>query len=204
MNMRLNFSYRHTIQISTDMRTNFDKRQTVSAIVKGDKALPIVSYLRQGEVLLWSGQPNLDCYQKQKRIEARPAFISAALLMWIFGLISLSANGFCSPNILGFTAGCIILLCFNVIGKSQSASTWWYAVTDQRIMSDYPTEDAEIIWQLSLANINKMSLKKNTQTTGTIHFNFYFLHQKCVPFECIDDAETVYKIIADARDAFAS
>ena len=97
-----------------------------------------------------------------------------------------------------------MLLCFNMIGRSQSAPTWWYAVTDQRIRSDYPTEDAEIIWQLSLANINKMSLKKNTQTNGTIDFNFYFPHQKCVPFECIDDAETVYKIIADARDAFAS
>ena len=186
------------------MCTNFDKGQTVSAIVKGDKALPIVSYLRQGEVLLWSGQSNFDCYQKQKRIEARPAFIGSALLMWVISLISLFANGFCSPNILGFTAGWIILLCFNVIGKSQSAPKWWYAVTDQRIMSDYPTEDAEIIWQLSLANINKITLKKNTQTTGTIHFNFYFLHQKCVSFECIDEAETVYKIIADARKAFAS
>jgi len=204
LNMTPSFSHRHTIQISTDMRANFDKRQTASAIVKGDKALPIVSYLRQGEVLLWSGQPNLDCYQKQKRIEARPAFIGSALMMWVISLISLFANGFCSPNILGFTAGWIILLCFNVIGKSQSAPKWWYAVTDQRIMSDYPTEDAEIIWQLSLANINKITLKKNTQITGTIHFNFYFLHQKCVSFECIDEAETVYKIIADARKAFAS
>lgn len=155
--------------------------------------------MKEGELLLWTGKPNLECYFSQRKKRAVLIFLGGTLFSWIAGFASFAVNEFAFLTIPLFVLGVFSLLFMKVSSRNRVAPQWWYAVTDKRILSNYPTEDVEIIWQLPLAGVRKMSVRKHTQTAGTIEFNSTFMHQNCIPFECIEDAEVVYSIIEEAR-----
>ena len=120
--------------------------------------------------------------------------------MWLLSLISFAVNGSSRLTVYLFVVGIFSLLAMKAFNGNRATPKWWYAVTDQRILSDYPTEDAEVIWQVPLARILNMRLKEHTQSVGTIVFNFSFVQRKeCGSFDCVDDAQLVYALIKDAR-----
>jgi len=160
---------------------------------------PLIALLRDDEKLLWIGKPNAECYLAQERKKAIPFFVGGSLLLWISSLVSYTTNGFAGLTVPLILTGFVFLLVIRLIGRKGATPIWWYAVTDQRILSDYPTEDAKTFWQLPLAEIHTIKFLRHAQMAGTISFNASFVSQNCIPFECIDDSENVYKIIEDAR-----
>ena len=162
-------------------------------------ASPLIAHLREGETLLWTGKSNPTCYQIERKNKAKPLFIGGTLLMCICGLSSLYANGLCTFTIWTFLLGGLPPLCFLVLSQARVvvAPRWWYAVTDQRVFSNYPTDDAEEIWQLSLRDISSIKLKKHEDGRGTLLFSSFF--HSYVPFECVVDAETVRDLINNAK-----
>ncbi len=162
---------------------------------------PLIAQLRSDEQLLWTGKPNPECYFAQKKREAIPLFVGGALFLWLSSLVSFAVNGFSYLTLPLVFMGFSSLLAVKLVGTKRVSPRWWYAVTDKRVLSDYPTENTEAIWQLPLTHIHKMSIRKHGQNVATIQFNSSLLSQNCVDFECVDNAENVYKTIEDARNS---
>ena len=161
---------------------------------------PLIAYLRDGETLLWTGKPDPVCYQAERKNKAKPLFVGGTVFMCACGLLSLYANALCAFTILTLLVGGLFPLCFLVLSQAGVVVVpkWWYAVTDQRVFSNYPTEEAEPIWQLALRDISVVRLKKYEAGRGTISFDAFF--RSHVPFECIEDAEAVCALINDAKN----
>ncbi len=159
-------------------------------------------YLREGETLLWPDRPDPACYQREQRNKAKSFFIGGAVFMCVCGLMSLYANGLVTLTVFTLVTGGALPLCFLTLSQARGVfvPNWWYAVTDQRVFSNYPTDDTEVIWQLPLTDISVVRLKKCEAGRGTISFSS-FLHSH-VPFECVEDAETVYDLIKNAKRHF--
>lgn len=163
-----------------------------------DVTNPLLAQIREGESLLWTGRSNPECYLAQQRKEAALFFGGGACSMCVVGFISFAVTGSSRFTVYLFVIGIFSL--FALGAKNCVAPKWWYAVTDQRVLSDYPTEDAEMIWQVPLALIRNVRLKDHTRNVGTIVFNSFFVQRKeCGSFDCIDDAQIVYALITSAR-----
>ena len=117
--------------------------------------------------------------------------------MCICGFALLAADGVTTFTVFSLVLGGIFLLGSLGIRNKLNVPEWWFAVTDQRVLSNYPTDDPELIWQLALNDISVVRLKKHEAGRGTISFDSFF--RSHVPFECIEDAEIVCALINDAK-----
>jgi len=164
----------------------------------------LLDQLAQEEQLLWVGKPNPDIYYIARRKEAIRFSLVVILFFGSLGFISWAFDGLGSRSITCFVLGCIFSLIGFVSSKEQFAPKWWYLVTDQRLLTNYPTDSPERFTELLLTRIKNMRIVKHTQSSGTIQFNFSPFRQNCIPFECIDDVENVHKAIENARAVLLS
>ena len=165
---------------------------------------PLLAELKPDELLLWTGQPNPEVYSTFGIRSDKRFLFCCALFSWIFGLVCWATYGFGMRTTILFVVGCLFLFISCIWPRSRFVPYWWYAVTDQRVISDCPTEDAERFTRLPLARLNKISLDRHSDGVGTIHMKFSLAGQNLMSFACIDDAENVYKILENARAVLLS
>ncbi len=159
----------------------------------------LLGQLAQGEQLLWAGKPNPDAYKIARREKAVRFSLVVNLFFGSLGLTYWALDGLGSSSVTCFVLGCVFSLIGFVSSSERFAPKWWHAVTDQRILTDYPTDGPERFTEVPLIHIENMRIKKYTQSSGTIQFNYSPIRQNCISFECIDDVEAVYQLIEDGR-----
>ena len=166
-----------------------------------DPLNPLLAEIKPGELLLWTGKSDPDTYAAVGMKSDKRFLLCSALFLLALGIACWVSYGFGTRTIILLVVSSLVLFIRLVCPKGRSVPYWWYAVTNQRIISDCPTDDAERFMRLPLTHLQKVKLAMHSGGVGTIHMKFSLAGQNRVSFVCIDDAEKIYNIIEEAHAA---
>ena len=166
-----------------------------------------VGQLSENELVLWLGQPEKEAFQRE---EARiNQFVSWYVLawsvafatneLWQHGLSRFHSYKLLSLVFAGPLFAIILKLCFR-FGKS-SAERYWYAVTNKRVLVEFPDEGSQSVLSLHLCDVKSITLSLTEVGLGSI--KIVPCNHSCQPlsfrhtlsFRHIKNAEQVYEIL---------
>ena len=155
--------------------------------------------LMPNESILWSGQPQEDTFHgKELRLGNGVVWFIATWTL-LYGAKALWRHG---PSYSHGDAALVLTgLAFAILIKllsrfsRSSAGRYWYAVTDKRVLAEFPDDGSQTVISLNIGSISKVTLEHEEGDVGTIAITTSTHYSKRVQFEYISDVRCVYNLL---------
>ena len=160
------------------------------------------SQLLPGENILWAGQPEKNVFGQKESCLTN--LIIGYIFAWSFayGARMIWIHGFSFSHLMLIISGFAAALLIKIIFKftASNAGCYWYAVTDKRVLAEFPEDGSRTIFAMNLSDVSSVSLKRQAghggvSNSGTILITGNTRRNAQIRLQCISHSEHVYSIL---------
>ena len=160
------------------------------------------SQLLPDEIILWAGQPEKNAFgQNESRLTN---LIIGYILAWSFAWEArmIWVHGLSFSHLMLTISGLAAALSIKILFKftASNAGSYWYAVTDRRVLAEFPDDGSHTLFAMNLIDVSSLSLKRQAghgevSDSGTILITANTRGNNQIRLQCISRSEHVYSIL---------
>ena len=160
------------------------------------------SQLLADEIILWAGQPEKNAFgQNESRLTN---LIIGYILAWSFAWEArmIWVHGLSFSHLMLTISGLAAALSIKILFKftASNAGSYWYAVTDRRVLAEFPDDGSHTLFAMNLIDVSSLSLKRQAghggvSDSGTILITANTRGNNQIRLQCISHSEHVYSIL---------